>query len=121
MSPTESQLDRARYIRTITAWHGHTQSDLGRLLGCSQVAAGRKLRGQRRFTDDELLLIADTYGVDPANMLRPPKLDDLLGPVRQSDQTLLTWPYRQQPWSAALLGGRLNCWSLAQGIASRAA
>lgn len=71
---------RAQYIRTVLAWHDHTQTDLGRLIGCTQVAAGRKLRAQRRFTDDELLTIADAYGLNPAHLLRPPPLDDVLGP-----------------------------------------
>lgn len=89
MSPTDTQIARARYIRTILAHHGDSQTDLGQLLGCSQVNAGRKLRAQRRFTDDELLLIADHYGIDPANMLRPPPLEELLGAVRTSAQGLL--------------------------------
>lgn len=106
MSPSEAQLERARYIRTILAHHGHTQTDLGQLLGCSQVNAGRKLRGQRRFSDDELLAIADAYGIDPANMLRPPKLEDLLGVVRDRAGGLLTWPKCQLPLVRALAIGR---------------
>lgn len=78
---SDLQTARARYIRTILAHHDHNQTDLGRLLGVTQQAAGRKLKGQRRFLDDELLLIADTYGIDPANMLRPPPLEGVLGPV----------------------------------------
>jgi hypothetical protein len=72
MTPSDAQLERARYIRTILAYHGDTQTDLGRLLGCSQ------------FSDDELLMIADHYGVDPANMLRPPELDGMLGSLRSA-------------------------------------
>ncbi len=88
---------RARYIRTVLAWHGQTQSDLGRLLGCSQVNAGRKLRGLRRFTDDELLLIAETFDLDPGHMLRPPPLEPLLGAVRSSGDGLLTCTFKQLP------------------------
>ena len=79
MTPSQADLDRARYVRTILAWHDITQADLGRLLGCTQAAAGRKIRGLRRFTVDELVLIAETFGVDPANLMRPPGLESVLG------------------------------------------
>lgn len=95
MTPSQADLDRARYVRTILAWHGATQTDLGRLLGCSQVAAGRKLRGQRRFSIDELLRIAEAFAVDPANLMRPPALEPMLGSKPAGD--LLTCTKYQVP------------------------
>lgn len=97
MTPSEAQLDRARFIRTVLAWHDVNQADLGRLLGCTQVSASRKLRGLRRFTDDELLKIAETFDLDPGHMLRPPVLEPLLGAVRNSAQGLLTCTFKQLP------------------------
>lgn len=90
MTPSDSQVRRAQYIRTVLAWHGHTQTDLGKLIGCTQVAASRKLRALRRFTDDELLTIADAYGLEPGHLLRPPELEPVLGLVRSSEGHLLT-------------------------------
>lgn len=92
MTPTPSQLARARYIRTILARHDHTQSDLGGLLGITQPSASRKLKGIRRFEVEELVLIAGRYNVDVALLIHPPEdeLSGLLGPVRDSAQGLLT-------------------------------
>lgn len=90
METSEDTIRRAQYLRAVLAWHGHTQSDLGRLIGCSQVAAGRKLRAQRRFTVEELLVIADAYGLEPGHLLRPPELEPVLGLVRSSEGHLLT-------------------------------
>lgn len=95
--PSELQTERASYIRTILARHDHTQQDLARLLGVTQPTANRKLKGLRKFTDDELLTIADAYGIDPANMLRPPDLTPVLGAVRIDAGGLLTWPKCQAP------------------------
>lgn len=97
MTPSQADLDRARYVRTILAWHGTTQADLGRLLGCTQEAAGRKLRGVRRFSVDELVLIAETFAVDPANLMRPPPLEGVLGTVPSSEPGLLTSPKYDKP------------------------
>lgn len=90
MTPTAMQLDRARYIRTILARHDHNQTDLGRLLGITQQAAGRKLKGIRKFEVDELVVIAEAYRVDVGYLLRPPNLDEVLGPVPAQAQGLLT-------------------------------
>lgn len=102
MALSETQMRRARFIRTVLAYHDLTQSDLGRLLGCSQVNAGRKLRGMRRFSDDELLVIAEAFGIDPAAMLRPPDLEHVFGAVRTPDGGLLTCTKDQLPWSRAM-------------------
>lgn len=90
MTPTDMQLERARYIRTVLARHDHNQTHLGRILGITQQAAGRKLKGIRRFEVDELVTIADSYGIEVGYLLRPPNLDDLLGSVPAAAQGLLT-------------------------------
>lgn len=109
MTISEAQAARARYIRTVLAWHDVTQADLARVLGITQPAANRKIKGRRRFEDDELLVIAETYGLDPANMLRPPPLEPLLGAVRTSAPDLLTWPkYQVGLVRAVLPPGRRN-------------
>ena len=97
MTPNETQRERARFVRTLLARHDHNQTDLGQLLGISQPAAGRKLRGLRRFDVDELVLIADTYGIDVAHLIKPPALDDVLGPVRNSAPDLLTCTFNAFP------------------------
>lgn len=94
MTPSETHIARARYIRTVMTWHGHTQHHLAALLGCTQVSASRKLAAKRAFTADELVLIADAYGLDPANVLRPPELEPVLGPVRPPAGDLLTCTYK---------------------------
>lgn len=90
MALSEAQADRARYIRTVLSHHDHTQADLARLLGISQPAANRKLKGLRRFTDDELLQVAEAYELDPGNLLRPPELSGVLGRVSKRLADLLT-------------------------------
>lgn len=72
-------MNRARYVRTILAWHDLTQADLGKILGITPQAANRKLKGLRTFKDDELLTISEVFDVDPANLLRPPDMADALG------------------------------------------
>lgn len=97
MTISEAQAARARYIRTLLAWHDLTQTDLARILGISQPAANRKLKGKRRFEDDELLAIAEAFDVDPANMLRPPQLAHVMGAVPTSATGLLTCTKYQFP------------------------
>ena len=109
MTPSEAHLERARFIRTVLTHHGHTQNDLAALLGCTQVSASRKLTAKRAFTVDELLLVADTYGLDPAHVLRPPDLAPILGVVRQSNGHLVTCTFNalgQVRAGGCLPGGR---------------
>lgn len=101
---SEAQIHRARYIRTLLAWHDITQSDLARVLGISQPAANRKLKGQRRWEIDELVAIAEAFDLDPTNMLRPPSLETVFGTVRNQAPDLLTWPNRQPPLVRAYFG-----------------
>lgn len=97
MTPTDTQVERARYIRTILAHHDHNQTHLGRLLGITQQAAGRKLRGQSRFSVEQLMIIADAYGISHGMLLKPPPLEELLGSVRSSAADLLTCTKYQAP------------------------
>lgn len=91
-----------RYIRTLMAWHDYTQTDLAKILGCSQPALGRKLAGQRRFTADEIVAIAETFEIEPGLLLRPPQLAGVLGAVRKSAGDLLTSTYRRLCRSAGI-------------------
>lgn len=102
MRPSETDLARARYVRTVLAWHDHTQTDLGKVLGITQANASQKLRGIRAFKSDELLAIADAYGLDPGALLRPPELAEVLGAVLTSDDGLLTSPKYDKPQVSAL-------------------
>lgn len=102
MTISAAQAERARYIRTLLAWHDLTQTDLARILGISQPAANRKLKGKRRFEDDELLAIAEAFDLDPANMLRPPQLSFVMGAVLTSDDGLLTSPKYDKAQVSAL-------------------
>jgi transcriptional regulator with XRE-family HTH domain len=90
MKRYEDHLERARYIRTILAHHDHTQADLGRVLGISAQAAGLKLRGQSRFTVDQLLRIAEAYDLDPGHLIKPPPLEGILGAVRFAALSVVT-------------------------------
>lgn len=107
MTISEGQAARARYVRTVLAWHNANQTDLASVLGITQPAAGRKLLGKRRFTDDELLAIADAYGLNPANLLRPPELEPLLGAaVRNQGEELVPSTYKQHRRSTHIFGGK---------------
>lgn len=47
-----------------TMWRGQvTQTALAPVLGMTQSALSAKLRGRRAFTSDEILKVADTFGV----------------------------------------------------------
>lgn len=108
MQPSEADIERAKYVRTVLAYHGHTQTDLGRLLGVSQVSASHKLRGTRAFKTSELLIIADAYDLDPGHLLRPPELTAVLGRVTETAADLLTCTYNYLPWSEALFANGAN-------------
>ena len=85
-------MNRARYVRTVLAWHDVTQGDLAAVLRITPQAVNRKLKGIRSFSDDQLLAIAEAFELDPGLLLRPParSLGELLGAVRKSAQGLLT-------------------------------
>lgn len=103
MTPTQAQTERAKYLRTILTHHEHTQNDLADLLGISQPAANRKLKGLRKFEVDELVIIADAYGLEVGLLLKPPRLDDVLGSrCPPATDRLLPCTYRQLGWSGRL-------------------
>lgn len=100
---SETQLARARFVRTVLAWHDLTQADLAQLLRITPQATNRKLKGIRQFRDDELLAIAEAFNIDPGKLLRPPPLDKDLGDGPVADFAALpSWPYRYLRWSEAL-------------------
>lgn len=90
---------RARYVRTVLAWHDRTQDDLATILGITRQAANRKLKGARAFKDDELLAIADAFAVDPGMLLRPPALDQVLGSEPMAELT----PTSRERWKNQLV------------------
>lgn len=94
---TQRHEAQRRYLRTVLAWHDINQAQLGDIIGCTQTNASRKLSGKRRLTVEELLLIADHLGIDPGNLLAPPDLSDMLGPVREDAQGLVRSTFGQQP------------------------
>lgn len=96
MQSTEHDGPRNRYIRAVLAWHDVTQADLARLLGVTQANASMKLAGKRRFSVDDLIVIADAFRLDPGYLMRPPDLADVLG-IRQTGTELLTWPFYSLP------------------------
>lgn len=75
MSPSEMHSARAAYVRALLAWHGLRQSDLAGIIGATQQTASKKLAGQRRFTTDDLLKIAEALDVDPRYLLTVPRYD----------------------------------------------
>lgn len=85
---SQAQVERACYIRAVLGWHGVTQAELAKIIGCTQQSASQKLAGKSRFTDDQLAAIVDHYGLDAGLVLRPAKVAELLG-VRNRDPGLL--------------------------------
>jgi transcriptional regulator with XRE-family HTH domain len=49
-----------------------SQTALAKALGMSQAAMSDRLTGKTPFTLDELQALADTFGVDPADLLAGP-------------------------------------------------
>lgn len=63
---------RARFVRTLLAWHDVSRAELAELLGVSVHTVYKKLDGQRAFTTDDFLAICDIFHVSPDSLLRPP-------------------------------------------------
>lgn len=103
MALSDTQIERASYIRAVLGWHDVTQAGLARIIGSTQQSASLKLAGKRRFTDDELAAIVDHYGLDPAIVLKPARAAEVLG-ARQSDVGLSSSTKYQVCWSEALWG-----------------
>lgn len=101
----EETLDqrRARFVRTVLAWHGKRPGDLAKLLDREASTAYKKLYGQRAFTSDDLLKIADQFRVEPGLLLRPPaELAELGGdPQRMVKMNWGPMPAEATRWLAA--------------------
>lgn len=59
----------ATEVRANMARARMTQTDLAVVLGLTQSAVSKRLRGKIAFSVDELELVADALGVDPATLL----------------------------------------------------
>lgn len=84
MIKTELDDRRARYVRTLLVWHGQSPDDLKELLGQARDTVYKKLEGRRAFTTGDLVAIAETLGVDPGLLLRPPLEVAELGVISRS-------------------------------------
>jgi transcriptional regulator with XRE-family HTH domain len=65
-------------VRAEMARYGLEQQALADALGVTRAAVSAKLLGKRRIYLDELGLIADALGIEPADLLTPPRRLDLL-------------------------------------------
>jgi transcriptional regulator with XRE-family HTH domain len=68
------QPERARYlvadeIRVLMARHRITQADLGVVLGVTQTAVSKRIRGEVAFDVDELAKIAQHFGIEVTDLL----------------------------------------------------
>lgn len=72
-----SEYDRAlaKYVRGVLGWNGLRQSDLARILGCSQQNASQKLSGERKFSLSDVKKIAAEFDIEPGLLLNPPRLE----------------------------------------------
>lgn len=73
--PTDYDRALALYIRGILGWHGLKQSDLARILGCSQQNASQKLSGERRFSLLDVKTLAVEFDIEPGLLLNPPRFE----------------------------------------------
>jgi transcriptional regulator with XRE-family HTH domain len=87
MVPNETHLARARYLRTLLAWHGMNTADFARILGCSQQAASYKLLGKRNLSADDISRIVEALDVEPRYLLTVPGYE----------RGLLTCTFKQLP------------------------
>lgn len=67
----------AAEVRAASARAGVSTRELAQQLGMSEGTLGRKMRGERPFIAEDLLLIADRLQCDPASLI--PKPADVAG------------------------------------------
>lgn len=74
MAPQEVEIQRnvQGVVRALMAIDRMTDADLGALLGCNRSAASMKLRGDRRFTLEEVVLMASHWGLDLERFVQGP-------------------------------------------------
>jgi transcriptional regulator with XRE-family HTH domain len=71
-SATMVRVAIAAKVRGAVAEHGKTQREIGEMLGLSQPVVQLRLKGERAFRAEELVLIADGLGVSPHQFLLRP-------------------------------------------------
>lgn len=79
MRNEELEKRRARYVRTILAWHESGPADLAGLLGVTVDTVYKKLDARRAFTTGDLLTIGGRFGIEPGLLLWPPEVVEALG------------------------------------------
>lgn len=90
---------RERAAAEVRAWMGRTrmsQRDLAELLGVSQTQVSARMRGQMEFSLTELEMLADAWGIDVLELLRPPA-----HPIRPPSRELRTRPARARKGGGA--------------------
>lgn len=102
---------RASYVRALIGWHGMTGTQLADVLKISQPAASKKLLGQRRFTVDELVTLAEHFEVDPGLLLKPDPVAPFMGTVREQLTGLVrsTFCRFRRWWASRYANPRVDC------------
>lgn len=84
---------RARVAAEVRAWRARlriTQKEMGLLLGLSQASISARMNGAAAFTIDELEVLAERFGCDPADLLAaagPPREVDAAPPAASRNGT----------------------------------
>lgn len=87
--PARGDSLRDRVAAEARAWRarlGMSQTALAKAMGMSQAAMSDRLTGKTPFTLDELQALADTFGVDPADLLVRPAGRPARSPHTSSDR-----------------------------------
>lgn len=77
-------------VATLAKAQGLTYGDLAAKLGMHRNRLGDKIAGRRAFREQEIIALADFFGVSPGHLFEDPLVLLGIDPVRKSDQGLLT-------------------------------
>jgi len=81
-------------VATLARAQGITYGELAIKVGIHRNRLGDKIAGRRAFREQEIIALADFFGVSPGHLFEDPR--ELLGvPVRKSDEGLLTCTFNQ--------------------------
>lgn len=74
MTETEINFDRAigMTIAQYMFLHNETRSDLGNLLGVAGQNISRRLHGHAKWSAEDLLTVATSYGITPNDLMPKP-------------------------------------------------
>ena len=72
LRPTAARMRVAAEVRAWRARLRMSQGDIAKLLGISQASVSDRLNGKALFTLDELDILAERFGCDPADLLGSP-------------------------------------------------